>query len=121
MVCPPHSNARWSASASIHRHFPSVAGTPLQSLFGIITPSGLHYERHHAGVPAIDPDQHRLMIHGMVDRPLIMTMDDLTRFPSVSRLHFIECSGNTSQWKTINPAWTVQARQWEIPARRNTQ
>jgi sulfane dehydrogenase subunit SoxC len=101
--------------------FPSVAGTPLQSLFGIITPSGLHYERHHAGVPAIDPDQHRLMIHGMVDRPLIMTMDDLTRFPSVSRLHFIECSGNTSQWKTINPAWTVQARQWEIPARRNTQ
>lgn len=70
--------------------------TPLQDLFGIITPNGLHFERHHAGVPAIDPDQHRLMVHGLVERPLIFTMDDLLRFPSVSRLHFLECSGNSS-------------------------
>jgi sulfane dehydrogenase subunit SoxC len=74
--------------------------TPLQDLHGIITPNGLFFERHHAGVPEIPPDQHRLMIHGLVDRPLIFTMDDLVRFPSVSRICFLECSGNTlTQWK----------------------
>ena len=74
--------------------------TPLQDLHGIITPSGLFFERHHGGVPAIPPDQHRLMIHGMVDRPLIFTMEDLVRVPAVSRIHFLECSGNTlTQWK----------------------
>ena len=70
--------------------------TPLQDLDGIITPNGLFYERHHGGVPDIDPAQHRLMIHGLVERPLILTMDDLRRFPSESRIHFIECSGNPS-------------------------
>jgi sulfane dehydrogenase subunit SoxC len=84
------------------------SGTPLQHLHGIITPSGLHYERHHAGVPAIDPDQHRLVIHGLVERPLVLTMDDLARFPSVSRIHFLECSGNTASWTAGNPKWTVQ-------------
>ena len=84
------------------------SGTPLQHLHGIITPAGLHYERHHAGVPAIDPDQHRLVVHGLVDRPLIFTMDDLLRFPSVSRIHFLECSGNTASWTGGNPKWTVQ-------------
>ena len=74
--------------------------TPLQDLHGIITPNGLVFERHHGGVPAIDPDQHRLMIHGLVDRPLIFTMDDLMRFPAVSWLRFLECSGNTlTEWK----------------------
>jgi sulfane dehydrogenase subunit SoxC len=82
--------------------------TPLQDLYGIITPSGLHYERHHAGVPAIDPDQHRLLIHGLVDRPLIFTMAEITRFPSVSRTHFLECSGNTQGWKPGPANWTVQ-------------
>ena len=53
--------------------------TPLQDLDGIITPNGLFYERHHAGVPTIDPTQHRLMLHGMVDKPLIFTMDDIRR------------------------------------------
>jgi sulfane dehydrogenase subunit SoxC len=53
--------------------------TPLQDLHGIITPNGLHFERYHAGVPAIDPDQHRLIVHGLVDRPLIFTMDDIVR------------------------------------------
>ncbi|MGA2292016.1 MAG: sulfite dehydrogenase [Bradyrhizobium sp.] len=68
--------------------------TPLQELDGIITPNGLFYERHHAGVPTIDPAQHRLMLHGLVDKPLIFTMEDIRRFPSQSRIYFLECSGN---------------------------
>jgi sulfane dehydrogenase subunit SoxC len=69
--------------------------TPLEALEGTITPSGLHFERSHSGVPDIDPDQHRLLIHGMVKRPLIFTIDDLLRYPMVSRVHFLECSGNS--------------------------
>lgn len=73
--------------------------TPLASGHGIITPSGLHFERHHAGIPAIDPQEHSLTLHGMVDQPMQFTMDDLMRLPSVSRIHFIECSGNTlTEW-----------------------
>jgi sulfane dehydrogenase subunit SoxC len=68
--------------------------SPLQDLDGIITPNGLFYERHHGGIPAIDPAQHRLMVHGLVERPMIFTMEDLRRFPSESRIHFLECSGN---------------------------
>src|SRR5258708_5846228 len=56
--------------------------TPLQDLDGIITPNGLFYERHHGGVPTIDPAQHRLMLHGLADKPLIFTMDDIRRCPS---------------------------------------
>lgn len=69
--------------------------TPLEALEGTITPSGLHFERSHSGVPDIDPDKHRLLIHGMVERPLIFTIDDLLRYPMVSRVHFLECSGNS--------------------------
>jgi len=77
----------------------SVSFTPLQSLFGIITPSGLHFERHHAGVPDVVPEQHRLMIHGLVHAPRLYTIDDIVRFPSVSRIHFIECGANTGmEW-----------------------
>jgi sulfane dehydrogenase subunit SoxC len=76
--------------------FPTATRTPLQSLFGSITPNGLFFERHHGGVPAIDPAQHRLMLHGLVERPLLLGMKDLLRFPAVSRTHFIECSGNGS-------------------------
>lgn len=68
--------------------------TPLQELDGIITPNGLFYERHHGGIPEIDPAQHRIMIHGLVETPLILTMDDIRRFPSESHIYFIECSGN---------------------------
>ena len=82
--------------------------TPHQNLTGIITPGGLHYERHHAGVPAIDPDQHRLVVHGLVERPLVFSMEDITRFPSVSRIHFLECSGNTQGWNAPIPELTVQ-------------
>jgi len=78
----------------------SVSFTPLQSLDGIITPNGLFFERYHAGRADIDPRQHRLMIHGLVDRPLILTMDDIMRFPSVSRIHFIECPANGGmEWR----------------------
>jgi len=73
--------------------------TPLQDQFGIITPSSLFYVATHRGsyVPEIDPAEHRLMIHGMVDRPLILTMDELKRLPFVTRVHFIECAGNRAQ------------------------
>ena len=74
--------------------------TPLQHLQGTVTPNGLHFERLHAGVPDIHPSQHRLLIEGMVKRPLVLSMDDLMRYPSVSRFHFLECSGNTlTEWK----------------------
>ena len=75
--------------------FPTATRTPLQSLVGVNTPNGLFFERHHAGVPAIDPAQHRLMIHGLVRQPLLLTMKDIKRFPSVTRSYFIECSGNS--------------------------
>lgn len=92
-----------------HGTFPTAASsvTPLQDLHGIITPSGLHFERHHAGVPTIDPAQHRLLVHGLVDRPLIFSMQDLLRFPSVSRTYFLECSGNTPGWAKGTPNATV--------------
>ncbi len=74
----------------------SIAFTPLQGLFGIITPSGLHFERHHAGWHDIDPASHRLMINGLVATPKVYTMSELMRLPSVSRMHFIECGANTA-------------------------
>ena len=79
--------------------------TPLQDSVGVITPSSLHYVATTRGsfIPDIDPKQHTLMIHGLVDRPLIFTMEDLKRFPSVTRLHFIECAGNrhNARHKTV--------------------
>jgi sulfane dehydrogenase subunit SoxC len=68
--------------------------TPLQDLNGTITPADLHYERHHAGVAMIDPAAYTLLIHGMVERPMVFTLEDLKRLPSVSRVLFLECSGN---------------------------
>ncbi len=78
----------------------SVSFTPLQDLDGIITPNAVCFERHHGGVPEIDPAQHRLIVHGMVNRAAIFDMNDLMRFPSVSRVHFIECPANSGmEWK----------------------
>ena len=71
-----------------------ISLTPLQDLCGIVTPADLHFERHHAGVPAIDPQRYKLLIHGMVERPQMFDLAALQRFPAVSRLHFLECSGN---------------------------
>ena len=70
------------------------SGTPHQDLYGTITPADLHFERHHGGVPEIDPKTYSLLIHGMVERPMVFTLADLKRFPAVSRVHFLECSGN---------------------------
>ncbi len=81
----------------------SVAFAPLQNLFGIITPNGLHFERDHNGRPDINPYEHRLMLHGLVREPKIYTMEDILRFPSVSRIHFIECGANSAmEW--ANPS-----------------
>ncbi len=78
--------------------------TPLQDLYGMITPSDLHFERHHSGVPVIDPAKYELLIHGMVDRPMVFSLADLKRFPAVSRICFIECSGNFRTGKeTLTP------------------
>jgi sulfane dehydrogenase subunit SoxC len=80
----------------------SVSFAPLQGLFGIITPSGLHFERHHQGWHDVDPTAHRLMINGLVKTPKVYTMDDLMRLPSVSRMHFIECGANTAmEWGNV--------------------
>lgn len=78
--------------------------TPLQDLDGMITPSGLHFERHHSGIPDIDPDQHRLLIHGMVRRPLVFTLDNLSRYPRTSRIAFVECAGNSGALNAAQPA-----------------
>jgi len=73
--------------------------TPLQDSYGIITPNSLHFERHHAGVPEIDPAKHTLLVHGMVDRPLVLSVADIKRLPSVSKVYFVECSGNSGgEW-----------------------
>ena len=72
----------------------TASSTPLADLSGFITPSSLHYERHHAGVPDIDPSRHELLIHGRVESALVFTLDDIKRFPALSRVCFIECSGN---------------------------
>ncbi|HEY8519816.1 MAG TPA: sulfite dehydrogenase [Gammaproteobacteria bacterium] len=78
--------------------------TPIEHLEGIITPSALHFERHHSGVPEIDPAQHRLLIHGLVERPLIFDMEALCRYPLVSRIQFLECSGNSAGNNAPEPA-----------------
>ena len=78
----------------------SVNFTPLHELDGIITPNGLCFERHHGGIAEINPADHRLMINGLVDKPLIFTMDDIKRFPRENRIHFLECAANTGmEWR----------------------
>lgn len=72
-----------------------VSRTPLELLNGTITPNGLFFERHHAGVPDIEPDRHSLLLHGLVHRPMQFNMAALTRYPMTSRIHFLECSGNS--------------------------
>ena len=79
--------------------------TPLQDLYSTITPSDLHFERHHAGIPTIDPNKYELLIHGMVERPMKFSLHDLKRFPSVTRTCFIECAGN---FRTGKEAMTAQ-------------
>jgi sulfane dehydrogenase subunit SoxC len=78
----------------------SVSFTPLHELDGIITPSGLCFERHHGGIAEIDPEDYRLIIHGLVEKPLIFTLAELKRFPRVNRIHFLECAANSGmEWR----------------------
>ena len=90
----------------------SVSFAPLQGLFGIITPSGLHFERHHQGWWDIDPSKHRLMINGsddsLIKRPMVFDMDEIMRLPSVSRMCFIECGANTAMEWNNTAVPTVQ-------------
>ena len=72
----------------------ALSFTPLQDLHGTITPADLHFERHHAGIPAIDPERYELLIHGMVERPMKFSLAELKRFPATTQICFIECSGN---------------------------
>jgi sulfane dehydrogenase subunit SoxC len=92
----------------VRRHVPWLTAapesaanfTPLHALEGIITPSGLCFERHHSGIAEIDPQKHRLMINGLVEKPLVFTMDDIRRMPRLSRICFLECAANTGmEWR----------------------
>src|ERR1019366_7270021 len=77
--------------------------TPLQDTIGVITPSSYHYiVQHDMHIMNIDPRQHTLMIYGMVDRPTVFTMEELKRLPSVSRVHFLECTGNSGVMHYMN-------------------
>ena len=78
----------------------SVSFTPLHELEGMITPNGLCFERHHAGIAELDPADYRLILHGLVDKPLIFTLDDIKRMPRVNRAHFCECAANSGmEWR----------------------
>ena len=88
----------------------AASRTPLHETYGILTPSSLHFERHHAGVPELDPAQHTLTIHGLVDRPLVFTVAELKQLPSISRIYFLECSGNSSsEWRGSGEASVQRA------------
>jgi sulfane dehydrogenase subunit SoxC len=99
-------------ASKVARVFASVPGTtgtgtsrtPHHLLDGMITPNGLHFERHHSGIPDIDPQAHRLLIHGLVTRPLIFTLDTLMRYPMESRIAFVECAGNSALLYQKEPA-----------------
>jgi sulfane dehydrogenase subunit SoxC len=96
------SVVRWSPA-------PDVSFSPLADLHGTLTPNALWYEVHYGGIPAIDPTEHRLMVHGLVEQPMLFTMDDIKRFPSVSVIHFLECSGNSFfEWQEGSGGETVQ-------------
>lgn len=91
-------NVEWLTADTIA----SISFTPLQDLNGIITPNGLHFERYHAGAIDINPDDHRLVIHGLVDRPMVFTMEDLKRMPSHTAIHFLECPANGGmEWRGV--------------------
>lgn len=103
MPSPHEKNLQRRESPGLTRvNAASVSFAPLQGLFGIITPNGLHFERHHQGWQDVDPAKHRLLVHGLVKTPKVYTMDDLMRMPSVSRIHFIECGANSGmEWGNV--------------------
>jgi sulfane dehydrogenase subunit SoxC len=92
----PSAQGKKSAHETLARipAFDIVSLTPLEQLHGTITPSDLHFERHHGGIPTINPVSHELLIHGMVERSLKFSLAELKRLPAITRTRFIECSGN---------------------------
>jgi len=89
-------NVTWLTASPIS----SVNFTPLHDLDGVITPNGLCFERHHGGIAEVDPSKYRLMIHGLVEKDLVFTLEDLKRFPRVNRAHFLECAANSGmEWR----------------------
>ena len=100
----------WAAPANPATPGIGSSRTPHHLLDGTITPSALHYERSHSGVPDIDPEQHRLLIHGLVRQPLVFSLEDLSRYPRVSRIAFIECAGNSGA------LYTAQAQPLNVQA-----
>jgi sulfane dehydrogenase subunit SoxC len=88
---------------------PFDSWSPLADIPGTTTPNALWYEVHYGGIPDIDPSEHRLLVHGLVERPTLFTVDDLKRFPAVSVVHFLECSGNSfPEWTEASMGKTVQ-------------
>ncbi|HEU4993335.1 MAG TPA: sulfite dehydrogenase [Gemmatimonadaceae bacterium] len=86
-----------------------ASSTPLQHLTGTVMPNDLLFERHHSGIPTIDPAHYKLLVHGLVHRPMVFTLADLKRFPSTSRVYFIECSGNgRGAYRDPKPEMTPQ-------------
>lgn len=109
VVDTPYGLPSQQESGVIRRNVPwltagtqsSISFSPLQSLHGIITPNGLFFERYHAGRPDVDAAQHRLLIHGLVDRPRLLDMNDILRYPSTSQINFIECPANGGmEWRS---------------------
>ncbi|MCW8837399.1 MAG: sulfite dehydrogenase, partial [Thiovulaceae bacterium] len=90
-------SALMSSAGDMHA---AISMTPLHELNGIIVPNGLHFTRTHNGVAHIDPNKYRLMIHGLVEKPIVLTLDQLKRYPSESRILFLECPSNSAaEWK----------------------
>ena len=81
----------------------SHARTPHHLLQGTVTPNGLFFTIAHSGLPDIDPAQHKLVIHGLVKQPLVYTVESLSRYPMVTRMHFVECSGNSAPMFSNEP------------------
>jgi sulfane dehydrogenase subunit SoxC len=98
-----------SFTATPGRAGTGVSRTPIHLLEGTITPNGLHFERHHNGVPDIDPAKHELIIHGMVKRPLAFSLDALMRYPMETNIRFIECPGNGGAYIQAQPVQTTVA------------
>ncbi|OQX73703.1 MAG: sulfite dehydrogenase [Campylobacteraceae bacterium 4484_4] len=96
-----HNNIRRNTKLlSSGNWYASISMCPIHESMGIITPNGLFFNRTHGGVAHIDPKEHRLMIHGLVEKPLVLTMDELKRYPNVNRIHFIECPANGGpEWR----------------------
>jgi sulfane dehydrogenase subunit SoxC len=109
---PSKSEARVARTLSNPDHEPrnSHARTPHHLLEGTTTPNGLHFTINHGGIPTVDPDKHRLVIHGLVKRPLEFTLETLSRYPMISRVTFVECGGNSAPMFSPEPMQeTVQA------------